>query len=763
MTDTRPHLVLDLDSIRENNTPYGDLGTGFHLNETERAAAIAWYESLAWGGGESITSGVEGSLGGTPIGGRITMGTNQSLWLSDIEGVESWDENIQIVFFSNDHLETIYDVIISLPTNQVMTYSGILRITTNAAREDTENYGFDLILDDDLVRTGVQRKPNANWQKLDEDVLPTLSTKTEVNASQAAQDALIDASWKQVNLEPFFNLEIDSEHFVDADDSRGVTQLNDGWVHLESSQDEAAEVFYNVVPNSRIIPGKQYTLVYEFANVTGSASATVPAKPIIGAYKAQLGRAQGESNINTSDDSVFYRKFNTTNGDSSTWQSMFVAANCYIKSSINSSCDVRLSLYEGSYDGPYIPYTDSPDDIKTRVADLESSQASHEAKAELEHMKLMVASQADNEDYASNEVHQTAHMEFPVVDFNVRYRNNWKIYDLKDIVAIAKCYIDTSGTALFNRSHLLLDGTIRSDPFADYESAFAECDSILNSAGITGNVIGLQIDPNKVLSPLYVTDNPAYFTEIMNSTGTGITRYTTRVYNENWQQLDVYMLKDNIVTPVTQPISSSRNHLAYRRMTTYLLPSGTQEPLISEPESFAYRVDGVNKIAYDANGNVVCRYVGEMVLTDVSVAVGSPDYLNFKHDRGFPISESGESEIWPVNDTDFLEAYIYHVGENGNLQQGQRIAAIEPEIAKLASVVRVIQFDANGGTGDMASIGLFVGASATVPENAFTPPTDRQFGYWDTKPDGTGTTYNPGDTLTPTENITLYAQWTPVS
>ena len=68
-------------------------------------------------------------------------------------------------------------------------------------------------------------------------------------------------------------------------------------------------------------------------------------------------------------------------------------------------------------------------------------------------------------------------------------------------------------------------------------------------------------------------------------------------------------------------------------------------------------------------------------------------------------------------------------------------------------------FDANGGKGNMANQTFTFGSSANLNENTFTK-IDHAFKCWNTKPDGTGTSYENSTSYTmQTEGITLYAQW----
>lgn len=70
-----------------------------------------------------------------------------------------------------------------------------------------------------------------------------------------------------------------------------------------------------------------------------------------------------------------------------------------------------------------------------------------------------------------------------------------------------------------------------------------------------------------------------------------------------------------------------------------------------------------------------------------------------------------------------------------------------------------ITFNANSGSGTVPSaINTYVGVANTIPSNSLTR-TGYTFNGWNTASDGSGTTYATGSTITPTGNVTLYAQW----
>ena len=68
-----------------------------------------------------------------------------------------------------------------------------------------------------------------------------------------------------------------------------------------------------------------------------------------------------------------------------------------------------------------------------------------------------------------------------------------------------------------------------------------------------------------------------------------------------------------------------------------------------------------------------------------------------------------------------------------------------------------LSFNSNGGEGSMDVLN---GTEIQIPKNYF----ERDgfiFNYWNTAPDGTGTSYAPGDVLSLKSDDTLYAIWTP--
>ncbi len=71
----------------------------------------------------------------------------------------------------------------------------------------------------------------------------------------------------------------------------------------------------------------------------------------------------------------------------------------------------------------------------------------------------------------------------------------------------------------------------------------------------------------------------------------------------------------------------------------------------------------------------------------------------------------------------------------------------------------VVSFEANGGSGTMEPQSVQYGVATQLNANAFTR-AGYEFTGWNTKADGTGTPYDDRQSVTLTESVTLYAQWT---
>lgn len=76
-----------------------------------------------------------------------------------------------------------------------------------------------------------------------------------------------------------------------------------------------------------------------------------------------------------------------------------------------------------------------------------------------------------------------------------------------------------------------------------------------------------------------------------------------------------------------------------------------------------------------------------------------------------------------------------------------------------------IAVSANGGSGSASTLSGFVGSTVTLPSASTLLRSGYTFSSWNTATDGSGTSYAPGQSVTLSTSLTLYAQWkkTPTS
>ncbi len=112
------------------------------------------------------------------------------------------------------------------------------------------------------------------------------------------------------------------------------------------------------------------------------------------------------------------------------------------------------------------------------------------------------------------------------------------------------------------------------------------------------------------------------------------------------------------------------------------------------------------------------------------------------------------------------EQITNEVTERGKIES--RLTELESELKELKEKSEQVQLrfeenlpeDAAGTVGMPLPLSCKIGGQITLPEDK--PTLD---GYvflgWNTKPDGSGEKYTPGQSITLTKDLTLYAQWSP--
>jgi outer membrane protein OmpA-like peptidoglycan-associated protein len=73
-----------------------------------------------------------------------------------------------------------------------------------------------------------------------------------------------------------------------------------------------------------------------------------------------------------------------------------------------------------------------------------------------------------------------------------------------------------------------------------------------------------------------------------------------------------------------------------------------------------------------------------------------------------------------------------------------------------------ISFGDNGGVGTLSSLSGQIGTTITLPSSASLTDTGFTLTSWNTAANGLGASYTPGQSLTLSTSLTLYAQWTAI-
>lgn len=211
---------------------------------------------------------------------------------------------------------------------------------------------------------------------------------TKVEASQMAQP----------NLAPLFSVDFSDRY--DATDNpdgywrsnestQGFTQLDDGWAHYEYDNTSGSALKYNYIRPGRvpsIVPGNPYTILLEIRNNAPTGTSTHDT------YLQQIANNQFWGNV--TGDYIDAKHVTTTTmvdllscGTSFVRRSYRLADVSHLADDsgflftyavrtavgATNSFDLRMSIYEGIYDGPYKPYAGSV--LYATQTNLESAKA----------------------------------------------------------------------------------------------------------------------------------------------------------------------------------------------------------------------------------------------------------------------------------------------------------------------------------------------------------------------------------------------------
>lgn len=183
------------------------------------------------------------------------------------------------------------------------------------------------------------------------------------------------------------------------------------------------------------------------------------------------------------------------------------------------------------------------------------------------------------------------------------------------------------------------------------------------------------------------------------------------------------------------------------------------------------RGDGFIKIfnGTSIQPEIVIRKYGDSKSTDPKVVIKRV-VVNFDgHDSVF-------NSVFRQTDIDYQKIDYWQYGYYVTItpKAGKTVTSVRigrdyelgPESVNITSIevtyieTFTLTYNANGGTGSMPGFNYYYNESKTLANNSFTYG-DAPFLRWNTKADGTGTSYNNGATISnmPASDLTLYAIW----
>ena len=157
----------------------------------------------------------------------------------------------------------------------------------------------------------------------------------------------------------------------------------------------------------------------------------------------------------------------------------------------------------------------------------------------------------------------------------------------------------------------------------------------------------------------------------------------------------------------------------------------------------------------------IIKYSIEYFLIDGELAAGKSNPVEYTVETSDIILENPTKHGYEFvgwrykDDSDALASTNFSIkkGTTGNLS----IVAVWKALGTYT-----ISYDANGGTGTVATQSEYKGTSLTISSGEGVERVGYIFSCWNTEKDGTGKDYNPNDTYNAGSDLRLYAKWNPI-
>ena len=241
-----------------------------------------------------------------------------------------------------------------------------------------------------------------------------------------------------------------------------------------------------------------------------------------------------------------------------------------------------------------------------------------------------------------------------------------------------------------------------------------------------------------------ITKNDTTSFQIMKSDGTG----NTYIGDERrFFRYDKYIKSWNTKPDGTGTTYKNNDYFVYRDMDLYAQWSNPE----TEPHKYI--------ISWQCN-----RYICHQTqIVSNSTKVTFNKEFTIPNNTFTNLTAGQEFIYWTFDSSDESKVIYYEEEKVMNITEfGFESPYNNDDTESLEAVwsdsYHTVSFNANNGSGSMKSIKIINGKTARLKYNLFERP-DYVFVGWNTKADGTGTSYTDGQNISLTEDITLYAQW----
>lgn len=205
--------------------------------------------------------------------------------------------------------------------------------------------------------------------------------------------------------------------------------------------------------------------------------------------------------------------------------------------------------------------------------------------------------------------------------------------------------------------------------------------------------------------------------------------------------------------------------LRFTYSESYTASTNTTTVHFSDVEIMSSRYVGASPFygGYKLDGNQVDKWVGNQTL-----GVNANDYTSLPKqtptDISIQLDNTGNKTVtlslFAGAYSSHSDSYVFGIDFAGDIY-GVRTSKTGSLALTTQSRSLYVQYDANGGSGAPSKT-YFYGTTESITLSSTEPTrTGYTFAGWNTKADGTGTTYAKGANIgTRTSNLTLYAKWT---